>query len=112
MSKDVELGISGQDEGLEAALSRAAVAVQSATARMHSSFDRLGALFDGIQRRFLALTAILAGGQAFRAAIEKTIELTKESEDLGRQLGISATQASVLKAAMGNTFVSQEQVSA
>ncbi|MBK9019633.1 MAG: hypothetical protein IPL72_06385 [Sulfuritalea sp.] len=61
----------------------------------------LGAL----QSKFVAIGAILAGGAVFRGAIEAAVQLTEESTKLGRALGISASEASVLREALtaGNT---------
>ena len=65
----------------------------------------LGAL----QAKFVAIGALLAGGAVFKEAVTQTTLLTEESTKLARALGISASEASVLREALiaGNT--SQEE---
>jgi hypothetical protein len=75
-----------------------------------ASFESINGVFEKVQGAFLAFTAVLAGGEAFKEMIGSTVNATGESVALGRQLGISASSASQLKVAMGAEFVTQEQV--
>ena len=106
--KDISLGISAEDAGLNAAMANAQKAVQNATAQMNKSFESVGDAFGKIQGVFAGFTALLAGGAAFKVATEATVELTKESIALGKALGISATEASVLNLALDDTFQTSE----
>lgn len=58
-----------------------------------------------LQERFVAIAALLAGGAVFKAAVADTVKFTEESTKLGRALGISASEASILSEALiaGNT---------
>jgi hypothetical protein len=59
----------------------------------------------------IAVTAVLAGGAAFKEAVASSINLTVGSQKLAQQLGISASKASVLKMALGDVYVTEEQLS-
>jgi hypothetical protein len=106
--KDVSLGISAEDAGLAAAVAQAQKAVQNATAQMSKSFDSLGGTVGRMQNIFAGFTAVLAGGASFKAAVENSVNLTKESIALGKALGISASEASVLNVALGDTYQTSE----
>jgi hypothetical protein len=110
-NKDVELGISAKDDGLSAGFAQAKAATEKFAEDVKRPLDAVGEAFRGIGKAFAAATAILAGGEAFRKAIEASVELTKESVALGKQLGVTATDASILKVAMGEAGVSQETLS-
>jgi hypothetical protein len=106
---EVEIGITARDEGYARAMEQAKNATTRAVADIKSQFSKVGDAFATAQRAALAFTAVLAGGAAFREIINRTVNLTVESITLGRQLGISAGQASVLKDALGNVFATTEQ---
>jgi len=79
---------------------------------MKSSFEGFGRVFETVTGAMAAFGAVLAGGRMFKEAIDATVNLTKESVSLGRQFGISATEASDLKVALSSVFVTQDQLSA
>lgn len=108
-AKDIALGISADPTGLQAALNDAQASVKAAVGNMQSSFGSLEGALSKAGVAMAAFTTLLAGGAAFKEAVASSVSLNVESEKLGRQLGISATQASVLKMALGNAFVSQDQ---
>lgn len=62
-----------------------------------------------LQEKFVAIGALLAGGAVFKEAVSQAAQFAEESIKLGRALGISASEASVLREALvaGNT--SQEE---
>lgn len=107
--RDIALGIGADDTDLRVALNDAQAAVKSAVGNMQSSFGSLEGALSKAGVAMAAFTTLLAGGAAFKEAVASSVSLNVESEKLGRQLGISATQASVLKMALGNAFVSQDQ---
>jgi hypothetical protein len=111
MGNDVKLGITAEDVGLQAALTAATVSVKTATEEMAASFEGLTSKIAGIGTAFAAIGAVLAGGEMFKEAVTSTVNLAKESVALGKQVGISATDASVLKVALNSVFVSQETLS-
>jgi hypothetical protein len=53
---------------------------------------------------------VLAGGKLFKDSIEETKKLTTDSIALGKQFGITASEASVLKVALDDIHVSQDQL--
>lgn len=62
-----------------------------------------------IQAKFVAIGALLAGGAVFREAVAQTTLLTEESTKLGRALGISASEASILRETLKAGNTSQEE---
>jgi hypothetical protein len=109
--KDISLGITGDPTGLNAALASAQTSVKNAVGQMQSSFGSLQAALGKAQVAMAAFAAVLAGGAAFRESVAASVNLSVESAKLGKQLGISATQASVLKMALGDVYVTEEQLS-
>ena len=109
---DVKIGIGAEDTGFGAALEASKVAAQEAAEQIKASFESINGTFEKVQSAFLAFTAVLAGGEAFKEMIGSTVNATVESVALGRQLGISATSASQLKVAMASVYVTQDQVTA
>ena len=97
---DIKELVTGMTEATEA-VTEAAATMKEALASVAETFGKIG-------EASIALGAILAGGSAFKEFVETSVDLTKESVALGRQLGISATEASILKVAMNSVFVTQE----
>ncbi|MBK8762085.1 MAG: hypothetical protein IPM03_17025 [Sulfuritalea sp.] len=62
-----------------------------------------------VQAKFVAIGAVLAGGAVFREAVTQTITLTEESTKLARALGISTSEASILREALTAGNTSQEE---
>jgi len=112
MTKDVDLKITGDPEGLEAALGKAKSAVRTAVGDMERGFAGLNNALQVAQRAMVAFAAVLGGGAAFKAAVDSTVNLSKESVELGRSLGIGATEASVLTAALDDIYATSDQVTA
>ena len=111
-NEDVKFTVGAEDTGVEAALARVQESVSVAVDGMKEKLESLNETFAKIQGAFLAFTAVLAGGEAFKEMIGSSVDLVKESQALGRQFGISASDASVLKVALGSVFVSQDTLSA
>jgi hypothetical protein len=79
---------------------------------MKGSFGSISGVFESITGALGIFTAALAGGTVFREAIATTVELTTGAMALGRQFGISATQASDLRVALDDVHVTTETFSA
>lgn len=109
---EVNVRVTGSTGSVDAAMRQAANSVRDASERMKSHVEGITGAFEKLNVAFAAIGAVLAGGAAFREGVEATVEMTKESQALAKQLGITATQASVLRVALGDTYVSQEAVSA
>jgi hypothetical protein len=108
---DVSFSISGDNTGWLKAISESKAAAVEAKEQIQSQFESVSGVFEKITSALGLFTAALAGGAAFKEVIEKTVELTTDAINLGRQFGISAAEASVLKVALGDVFVTQEQLS-
>ena len=111
MTDEIKVGIGGEDTGFGAALEAAKLQSKEAAEQIKASFESINTVFEKVRNTFMAFTAVLAGGEAFKEMIGSTVEATTSSVALGRQLGISATSASQLKVAMASVFVTQDQVS-
>lgn len=74
-----------------------------------SSVSRVTGPLKMLQERFVAIGAILAGGAVFKEAVTQTAQLTEESIKLGRALGVSASEASILREALTAGNTSQEE---
>lgn len=62
-----------------------------------------------LQSKFVAIGALLAGGAVFKEAVRQAAEASEESIKFGRALGISASEASVLREALDQGNTSQEE---
>ena len=78
--------------------------VQQMQSGVSSHFDRIATAGSRLTGIFIGIAAVLAGGALFKAAIDETVALEKESVKLGRTLGISATEASVLQVALNDVY--------
>lgn len=106
---DIELQISGRNEGFLRSLEDARAAAQRTGRDVRTAFDQVADVFGKVQRAVLGFTAVLAGGAAFKATIDRAVELNVEAQRLGRTLGVSATDASVLAQVLNNAYLSAEQ---
>lgn len=101
----------GADDSAFVAALRNTQAQSAATAEaIQSSFAGVQATFSAVGAALAAFTAVLAGGTAFKEMIDATVQTNFAAQELGRQLGITATQAGVLRVAMDENFVTTEQV--
>jgi hypothetical protein len=107
---EVSLEINADSTGVEAAMKRAQEAVVGGVEAMKGSIESLNGAFEAINGIMLAFTAVLAGGAGFKEAVNASVNAAIGAEDLGRQLGITASQASVLKIAMDENRVPMEAV--
>ena len=78
MTNDAELRIGADASGVEKGMLEAATAVKNSVAQMNSSLASLGGSFSKLQGYFLAMTAVLAGGAAFKSAIDATVKWNGE----------------------------------
>lgn len=99
--------VTADDSQFVATMQHAVATLQSTAMEMQAS---LTATFSKIQSAIVGIGAVIAGGGAFGAAVGKSAELTKESISLSKALGITATEASVLSVALGDVFVTSDQM--
>lgn len=62
-----------------------------------------------LQEKFVAIGALLAGGAVFAEAVRQAAQASEESIKFGRALGVSASEASVLREALDQGNTSQEE---
>lgn len=74
-----------------------------------SAVGRMAGPLATLQSKFVAIGALLAGGAVFKEAVAQATQLTEESTKLGRALGISASEASILREALTAGNTSQEE---
>jgi hypothetical protein len=75
---------------------------------IQSGMNGVTAAFGKVNIAIAAITTALAGGAAFKSAVEETVNMTKEANALGKSLGISATEASILNIALGDIYQSSD----
>lgn len=97
---EVKVVISGDSTTAQSAMSQASAAVRKGVEEMKSSVSGLAEAFSGLSEAFVAMGAILAGGAIFKEIISDTKEWTAEALQLGKALGISASQASIFNVAI------------
>ncbi len=114
MSKktEAEYVITGNADGLDAAFRSAENSVKKGFAAMRGHFDSFSGVVGKFNAGLLAIGAVLAGGKLFKEGIDETVNFTKEAQALGKQFGITASEASILKTALGDVFVEQETIAA
>lgn len=100
-----EIVVDGDVSPLRQKLREAGNHFKQFAAEGESAVNRITGPLATLQSKFIALGALLAGGAVFKAAVDETVKLTEESTKLGRALGISASEASILREALtaGNT---------
>jgi hypothetical protein len=107
---DVSINISGDASGAQTAFKQAADAAKSAGESINTAFAGLGKVFDEIRSHLGAFTAILAGGAAFKEAIDVTKEWGGEQAKLAKQLQITTEQAAAYQIAGEEIGVSGETI--
>jgi hypothetical protein len=110
--KDVSLSIGVDIAELVSGMTAATEAVKASAAQMKDSLESVSSAFSLMSQAAVGITAVLGGGKIFGEAIASTVNLNVQSLELGKQFGISATQASILKVALGETFLTQDQLAA
>jgi hypothetical protein len=111
-NEDVKFRVGAEDTGVDAVLSRIGSQFSEFAETMKGRFEGLVGAIEKVNIAMTAMQNALRGGELFKEAVEATVNMTKESQLLGRQLGISSTDASILKVALGESFATQEQWSA
>jgi hypothetical protein len=115
--KSVEYAVSADPSGFNAGMEKAALAARKAAQDIQSSMQAIqghmsslsGAL-SSVTRVFGTLTAIVAGGAAFKEVIGKSNEWTGEAKKLAGQLGVTTERASVMMVAMRHLGIDSDTV--
>lgn len=74
-----------------------------------NSFEHMTGPLGALQSKFIAIGALLAGGQVFKAAVEESQKLTGEALALSKAMGISTTEAGALNIALGDIYSGAEE---
>lgn len=106
---DITGGISGRFRTMANEVTANTQQMQS---NVSSHFEKMGGAFTKVNGILIGFAGLLAGGAMFRAAISETVELEKAAVKLGRQLGIGATEASVLQVALDDVYQDASQLEA
>ena len=96
----VAYGISADASGFEKGMQQAAESAKAAAGQIDGHFKKVQDAFAGVQKQLLMLAAVVAGGAYFKAAIDKSNELTGEVTMLSKALGVSRQDASTLNVAL------------
>jgi hypothetical protein len=109
MSDDeIKVRVTGDSAGVQQGMQQAVGAVRSGVGQMKSTLGELQNVGSVVQGVFVGIAAVLAGGRLFKDSVQETQKLTTESMALGKALGITASEASVLKVALDDVHVSQD----
>lgn len=108
LADTLQVLITGDATGLQAALAGAAAEVETSSVAMSSSFGGLGAALTSVTGLAVGLGAALAAGALFGDAIEKTNQMTREVRDLSTIMGINTRQAAGLKQALAEIGLSTD----
>lgn len=101
--------IDGDLSPLQRKLREAGALMRQFGSEGEAAMGRLTGPLGALQSKFVAIGAILGGGAVFKEAVTQTTLLTEESTKLGRALGISASEASILREALTAGNTSQEE---
>ncbi|MBI5786585.1 MAG: hypothetical protein HZA64_14115 [Rhodocyclales bacterium] len=104
-----EIVLDGDISPFRQKLREASAQLKQFGAEGETAFSRMSGPLATLQSKFVAIGAILAGGAVFKEAVAQTVKFTEESTKLGRAMGISASQASVLREALDAGNTSQEE---
>lgn len=107
-SDGIEVPIDGNPAGFRRAMQEVLQSSKSTASGIESAFSPLQNVFSGVQGQLAALGAVLAGGAMFQEGIEETKKLNNEANELARQMGITATQASIMNVALGDAYTNTE----
>lgn len=105
----VSVPIDGNATGFKRAMQEAVQGAKDGARGIESSFAPLKNLFTGIHGQIAAIASVAIGGSMFASMIKETAQFQEESMKLGRALGQSASQASILKVALDANNTSQEE---
>jgi len=86
--------VTGDSASAQAAIKQLQQTIQGAASQIKSHFEAIQAAALKLQTAMLAITGVIAGGEAFNKIIDATKEWEGNSIALGKSLGISASEAS------------------
>ena len=108
MGNDAQVSIGADATGVEKGMREASAAVKASVATMNASLSTLAGGFSKLQGIFLGMTAVLAGGAAFKSAIDATVKWNGEVVGLSKTLGINTEKAAGLNYALQHLGIESE----
>ena len=99
-NNDAELRIGANIGALTEATNKATGDVRKMADNMQAILGTLNSAFQKIHGTFMAFTAVLVGGAAFKSVINASNEWAGDSAKLAKALGTTTEQASVMKVAL------------
>lgn len=117
--KGVEVRVSANVGSLERGMEQAAQSVENGARRMDGSLkdagDNMAGVASVVRSAFASVAAVAAAAFSFVAiknAAEETVKYTEAAMDLGRAMGVSATDASVWISVLDDIGATQGELSA
>lgn len=119
MSNDIEVKIAANAADLQRGMDQAAKSVEDGAQRMDGSLKTAGDSMSGVattvRSAFASVAAVAAAAFSFVAiknAADETVKYTEAAMDLGRAMGVSATDASVWISVLDDIGATQGELSA
>lgn len=110
----------GVMDGMRAELKATADQAEQSMKQHESAFENFATILkskmagvtgvvEGVKIAWAQLAVIFEGAHFLAESAEESVKLVRQSQELGRQLGISATEASYLKVALGDVHATGDQ---
>jgi hypothetical protein len=104
-----EIVLDGDITPLRQKLREAGAEFKRFGAEGEQALGRMTGPLGALQSKFIAIGAVLAGGKVFAAAVDESKRLTEEATALGKAMGMSTTEASILNVALGDIGVGADE---
>jgi len=104
-----EVSFSANLKNLFSGLKEASAGTKVAGAEMAASFGVVGTAIETVQKHWMGLTALIAGGALFKEALSGTIAWTGEVVQLSNRLGITTMQASGLAVSLKHAGLTSDE---
>lgn len=113
MAEDLnaQVRITAAIDGLKAGMAEAQASFTSATNGMKAAAESTMAVFTRFNVVLMGITAVLAGGAAFKDAVNEVKNLTGESMKLSVVLGETVGEVSDFATALGDAYITTEEFS-
>jgi hypothetical protein len=102
--KQVKYEVTAEGSQFTQTMERCASVLSSSSTQMQGNLAAVGNTFKALMTPLLAVTTVLGGGVAFKAAIDESNKLTSEAIKLSRALGITVDEAATLNTALGDVY--------
>lgn len=116
---ELNTGMAGAEQTVERTANSIQASMQRMTQQVTGSisgmqsqikghFAQIGETVHKVTGAILAVSAVVAGGKAFKEVIGETVKWTGEAVKLSKALGITTEEASILNVALDDTFNSMD----